>query len=70
MHDPFSRMNDPARRADRYRKVSAEYDELASEAASPFLREYFQRIAEQYRQQAAGEFRLVEQDGAATRESA
>jgi hypothetical protein len=49
---------------DRYRKLAAEYDELASNAASPFLRVYFQRIAEQYRQQAAGELRVVEQDGA------
>ena len=70
MDDPFSRMHDPARRAERYRKVAAEYDELASDAASPFLRAYFQRIAEQYRQQAAGELRVVEQDGAAIRERA
>ena len=47
---------------DRYRKVAAEYDELASDAASS--------VAEQYRQQAASEVRLVEQDGAATRERA
>ena len=29
MDDPFTRMQDPARRAERYRKVAAEYFELA-----------------------------------------
>jgi hypothetical protein len=68
--DPFSRMQDPARRAGRYRKVAAEYEELAGGATSPFLRAYFQRIAQHYHQQAAGELRVVEHDGAALRERA
>jgi hypothetical protein len=68
--DPFSKMKDPARRADRYRKVAAEYEELASDTTSPFLRAYYRRIAEHYHQQAAGELRIVEQDGSAMRERA
>ena len=68
MDDPFSRMQDPAKRAERYEKVAVEYSELAKDAASPFLRAYYQRIAEQYRMQAEGEGRVVEQQGAAVRE--
>jgi hypothetical protein len=30
-------MDDPTRRAERYRKVAAEYDDLADGAASPFF---------------------------------
>jgi hypothetical protein len=63
-------MQDPARRAGRYRKVAAEYEELATDATSTFLHAYFRRIAEQYHQQAAGELRVVEQDGSAMRERA
>ena len=65
MDEPFSRMQDPAKRAERYKKVSDEYTELAKEASSPFLRAYFQRIAEQYRMHAEGE--LLERE--ATRDS-
>ena len=68
MDDPFSRMQDPARRAERYRKVAEEYAELANAASSPFLGAYYQRIAEQYRMHAKGEDRIVEQEGAAIRE--
>jgi hypothetical protein len=68
--DPVSRMQDPARRAVRYQKVAAEYQDLAGGAPSPFLRGYFQRIAQHYHQQAAGELRVVEHDGAALRERA
>jgi hypothetical protein len=60
-------MQDTARRAERYRKVAAEYSELADGASSPFLRAYFQRIAEQYLRHAEGELQVVEQDGAAAR---
>jgi hypothetical protein len=49
MDDPFSRMHDPMRRADRYQKVAGEYYDLARAASSPFLREYYQRTAEEYR---------------------
>jgi muconolactone delta-isomerase len=55
MDDPFSRMPDPSMSADRYRKVAAEYSELAKDAASPFLRTYYWRIAEEYRVRAEGE---------------
>ena len=37
MDDPFSRMQDPMRRADRYQKVAAEYYDLAKDAYSPIL---------------------------------
>jgi hypothetical protein len=70
MDEPSHRMQDPAKRAERYEKVAAEYSELAKDAASPFLRAYYQRIAEQYRKYAQGELRDIEQDGAAARERA
>jgi hypothetical protein len=70
VYDPFSKMKDPARRADRYRRVAAEYEEMAQDAASPFLRAYFLRIAEHYHQQSTGELGVVEQDGSAMRERA
>jgi hypothetical protein len=47
MDDPFSSMQDPAKRAKRYEKVAEEYSELAKDASSPFLRAYYQRIAEE-----------------------
>jgi hypothetical protein len=65
MDDPFSRMQDPARRAERYQKVAGEYYELAKEASSPSRRAYFQRIAEEYRVRAQGELRVLEREGAA-----
>ena len=63
MDDPSS-MRDPMRRAERYRKVAAEYDDLADGAASPFYRAYFLQIAEQYREHADGELLVMEEDGA------
>jgi hypothetical protein len=62
MDDPFSRMQDPVRRADRHRKMSAEYSELAKDTASPFLRAYFQRTADEYRRHAEGEERVLERE--------
>jgi hypothetical protein len=67
LDEPFSRMQNPARRAERYRKVAEEYVELARDAPSPFLRTYYQRVAQDYRTRADEELRIVEQDGAATR---
>ncbi len=64
MDDPFSRMQDPAKRAERYQKVAGEYYGLAKEASSPSLRAYFQRIAEEY-QRALGELRVLERESAA-----
>jgi hypothetical protein len=65
MDDPFSRMQDPAKRAERYQKVAEEYAELANDASSPFLRAYYQRIAEQYRMHAEGELKVLEGEGTA-----
>jgi hypothetical protein len=66
MDDPFSRMQDPAKRAKRYQKVAEEYAELAKDASSPFLRAYYRRVADEYRVRARGEFRVSEREGAAT----
>jgi hypothetical protein len=68
MDEPFTRMQDPVTRAKRYDKVAEEYAELSKDASSPFLRAYYQRIADQYRMHAEGEDRTVEQEGAAIRE--
>ena len=68
MEDPFSRMQDPARRAERYGKVATEYFELADGASSPFLRAYYHRVATEYLSRAEAELRVVEQDGAPVRE--
>jgi hypothetical protein len=68
MDEPFSRMQDPAKRAERYEKVAEEYADLAKDASPPFLRAYYERIAEQYRMHAQGELRVIEQEGAAARE--
>jgi hypothetical protein len=65
MDEPSSRMQDPARRAERYQKVAEEYAELANAASSPFLRAYYLRIAEQYRMHAKGELSVLKREGAA-----
>jgi hypothetical protein len=65
MDDPFSNIRDPVMRADRYQQVAAEYYELATEAPSPSLRAYYQRIAEDYRVWAQSELRVLEREGAA-----
>jgi hypothetical protein len=64
MDDPFSRMQDPTKRAERYRQMAEEYAELANAASSPFLRAYYQRTAEEYRVRAQGELRVLEREGA------
>jgi len=70
MDDPFRRVRDPLVRADRYRKMAAEYSDLARTASSPFLRSYYRRIAEQYFSQADGQSRVAErQDDAAAKQS-
>jgi hypothetical protein len=65
MDEPFSRMEDPAKRADRYEKVADEYADLVKDASSPFFRAYFERIAERYRAHAQGELKVVAQGHAA-----
>ena len=64
MDDPFSRMRDPMKRADRYQKVAGEYCDLARAASSPFLRAYYQSTAEEYRVRAQGQLRVLEREGA------
>ncbi|HEV7983011.1 MAG TPA: hypothetical protein VGP86_08970 [Xanthobacteraceae bacterium] len=64
MNEPFSRMQDPASRAKRYRKVAAQYSELANNASSAFLRTHYRRLAEEYRMRAEGEWRVLEREGA------
>jgi hypothetical protein len=64
LDQPFSRMQDPSKRAERYEKMAEEFAELAKDASSPFLRAYYQRIAEQYHMHAEGELRAIEQEGA------
>jgi hypothetical protein len=41
-------MMDAITRADLYSKESTKYFNLAKSAASPFLRDYYRRIAERY----------------------
>jgi hypothetical protein len=64
MDDLSSKMHDPMRRAERYRNVAAEYDDLADGTASPFLRAFFLQIAGQYREHADGGLPVMEEDGA------
>jgi hypothetical protein len=54
-------------RVGRYQKVAGEYHDLAKAASSPFLQEYFQRTAEEYRVRAQGELRVLEREGATAR---
>jgi hypothetical protein len=65
MDDPLRTVRDPLIKADRYRKVAAEYSDLAKTALSPFLRTYYHRIAEQYLSQADGQLRVAERQGGA-----
>jgi hypothetical protein len=53
---------DRTARADRYRKVAAEYAGMSEEAADPFLGSYYLRIAEDYLAQSQGELRASERE--------
>jgi hypothetical protein len=53
---------DRAAKADRYRKVAAEYCGLAKAAADPFLGSYYLRIAEDYQDQYQRELRALERE--------
>jgi hypothetical protein len=53
---------DRTARADRYRKVAAEYTGLSEAAADPFLNSYYLRIAEDYLIQSQGELRAWERE--------
>jgi hypothetical protein len=54
-------------RAARYTKNAAEYAELAGNAASPVLRDYYQRIAKEYSVWAEAELRASGRESAAER---
>ena len=64
MDDPFKETRDPRVRVDRYRKMAAEYFDLAKSATSPSLRASYQHTAEEYRLRAQSELRLMEREGA------
>jgi hypothetical protein len=53
---------DRQKRARRYRSVAAEYAGLSKDAADPFLRSYYLRIAEEYLVRAQGELRILERE--------
>jgi len=53
---------DRTARADRYRKVAAEYSGLSEAATDPFLSSYYLRIAEDYLVQSQGELRALERE--------
>jgi hypothetical protein len=53
-------MPNPLSRADKYRKVAAEFSDRAKGASSAFLREYYQRVTERYLSLADDELRSTE----------
>jgi hypothetical protein len=53
---------DRATRADRYRKVAAEYTGLSEATPDQFLRSFYLRIAEDYLAQSQGELRALERE--------
>jgi hypothetical protein len=55
-------MQRTSNKADLYRKVATEYSDLAKNATSPFLRGYYQRIAEDYLVRVEGELRFAERE--------
>jgi hypothetical protein len=58
----FDGTYDRAARADRYRKVAAEYSGLSEAAADPFLGSYYLRIAEDYQDQSQRELWALERE--------
>jgi hypothetical protein len=65
MDDLVSRLPYPRQRAERYRQVAAEYSQLGTGAWPPYLRPYFDRLAEEYRLRAAWEFHVADEVPAA-----
>jgi hypothetical protein len=53
---------DRAVRADRYRKVEAEYTELSKHASDPLLGSYYLRIAEHYQDLSQRELWALERE--------
>jgi hypothetical protein len=58
----FDGTYDRTTRAERYRKVAAEYAGLAEAAAEPFRRSYYLRIAEDYQDQSQRELCALERE--------
>jgi hypothetical protein len=58
----FHGTHDRAARADRYRKVAAEYAELSKAAADPHLGSYYLRIAEDYQDHSRRELWALERE--------
>jgi hypothetical protein len=59
MESVFSATSSPETRAKRYQKAAAEYADRARDSSSPFLRAFFQHIAEEYLVRADGELRVL-----------
>jgi hypothetical protein len=66
----FNGMYDREKRAERYRRVAAEYAGLSRDATDPFLRSFYLRIAEDYLGRAADELRMSEREHLAALTSA
>jgi hypothetical protein len=58
----FNGTYDRATRADRYRQTAAEYAKRAKETSTPYMRAYFQQIAEEYLVRVDGELRALERE--------
>lgn len=58
----FNGTYDRENRADRYRQIAAEYADRAKETSAPYMRAYFQQIAEEYMVRADGELRVLERE--------
>jgi hypothetical protein len=61
MPDPVN----PVKRVDRYRKMAAEFSDLARVASSDFARRYFERLAKRYLLLEQEEFAVAERQGEA-----
>ena len=58
-------MADPVNRVDRYRRMAAEFSDLAKDASTDFARRYFERLAKQYLLLEQAEFAAAESQGEA-----
>jgi hypothetical protein len=61
---------DRGSRANRYRKVAAEYKGLSEATVDQFLRSYYLRIAEEYLVRSDGELRALTRESTAALTSA
>jgi hypothetical protein len=60
MEDVFTATtSNPETRAKRYYQAAADYAGLARDTSSPFLRAFFQHVAEEYLVRADGELRVL-----------